>query len=323
MNVKKYTIEELREAIKSSNNWSEAIRKIGFKDLKSCNITNIRKISDENSIDYSHFPHNGKKRNQVHNIQVYLNNEKPIHSSGLRKRLIKEGYKTHKCEGRNCGITEWKGESIKLELHHVDGNNQNNNLSNLQILCPNCHSQTENFCGANKKKSQRQRVSDEEMIGAIKTSYCRREALLKVGLTGYGGSYERINKIIAQYGVSFINKPLTDEQLNRLKQIELIKEKYNDSEYLNSYRDKNIKGDPEWRTKPKPWTRKVERPSRDELIKLLYDKPMVIIAKELGVCDQSIKNWMRWYKIEIPPQLGRGYWRKVECGKIPKVPCPI
>jgi len=63
-------------------------------------------------------------------------------SSKLRKRLVKEGYKENKCE--ECGITEWMGKAITLELHHIDGNRINNRLENLAILCPNCHSLTPN-----------------------------------------------------------------------------------------------------------------------------------------------------------------------------------
>ena len=37
------------------------------------------------------------------------------------------------------------GYPIMLELHHIDGNHNNNKLENLQMLCPNCHSITDNF----------------------------------------------------------------------------------------------------------------------------------------------------------------------------------
>ena len=40
---------------------------------------------------------------------------------------------------------EWLGNPIKLHLHHIDGNHLNNELSNLQLLCPNCHSFTDNY----------------------------------------------------------------------------------------------------------------------------------------------------------------------------------
>lgn len=66
----------------------------------------------------------------------------------LHKRLLKEGIKEHRCE--MCGNTMWNGEKIPLQLDHIDGNPHNHLLVNLRMLCPNCHAQTETYCGKNK-----------------------------------------------------------------------------------------------------------------------------------------------------------------------------
>lgn len=66
----------------------------------------------------------------------------------LHKRLLKEGIKEHKCE--MCGNTLWNGKEIPLQLDHIDGNPHNHLLNNLRMLCPNCHAQTETYCGKNK-----------------------------------------------------------------------------------------------------------------------------------------------------------------------------
>lgn len=66
----------------------------------------------------------------------------------LRLRLLSEGGFTHKCS--NCGLTEWLGSSIPLELEHKDGKCNNHVLSNLELLCPNCHAFTETYRGKNK-----------------------------------------------------------------------------------------------------------------------------------------------------------------------------
>ena len=66
----------------------------------------------------------------------------------LRRRLLREGVKDDRCEG--CGITEWLQGPIAMQLHHVNGNPLDDRLDNLQLLCPNCHSQTDNWAGRNK-----------------------------------------------------------------------------------------------------------------------------------------------------------------------------
>lgn len=61
-------------------------------------------------------------------------------TSSIRSRLL---LSRKFCE--TCGISEWCNKGISLEMHHKDGNNSNNNIGNLIILCPNCHSQTPNY----------------------------------------------------------------------------------------------------------------------------------------------------------------------------------
>jgi DNA-binding transcriptional ArsR family regulator len=63
----------------------------------------------------------------------------------LKLRLLAAGLKFNRCEV--CGIAEWLGRPLSMALHHVNGDGRDNRLENLQFLCPNCHSQTENFSG--------------------------------------------------------------------------------------------------------------------------------------------------------------------------------
>jgi 5-methylcytosine-specific restriction endonuclease McrA len=66
----------------------------------------------------------------------------------LKKRMIKDGIKENKCE--ICGIVEWNSNPLAMQLDHIDGNSHNHKLENLRLTCPNCHSQTETYCGKNK-----------------------------------------------------------------------------------------------------------------------------------------------------------------------------
>ena len=68
----------------------------------------------------------------------------------LRLKLIRDGIKKHECE--ICGVTEWMGQKVPLELDHKDGNHYNNEIKNLRIICPNCHAQTDTNSGKNSKR---------------------------------------------------------------------------------------------------------------------------------------------------------------------------
>lgn len=68
-------------------------------------------------------------------------------SNKLRKRLINAGLKNHQCE--TCGLVEWLGSPIPLELDHINGDKHDNRLSNLRVICPNCHALTDTYRGKN------------------------------------------------------------------------------------------------------------------------------------------------------------------------------
>lgn len=67
----------------------------------------------------------------------------------LKNALLSANMIENKCSV--CGISEWMGETLNCHLDHIDGNNENNEFSNLRMLCPNCHSQTDTYTGKNKK----------------------------------------------------------------------------------------------------------------------------------------------------------------------------
>ena len=75
----------------------------------------------------------------THVRNCYLSNAIQVKSIALRVMLIEAGIKKAECE--ICGLSEWMGMPVPLELHHKNGNHFDNSEDNVMILCPTCHAQ--------------------------------------------------------------------------------------------------------------------------------------------------------------------------------------
>jgi Homeodomain-like domain/HNH endonuclease len=82
-------------------------------------------------------------------IEIYLVKGRRTNRTHLKQRLLAAGLKRNRCE--RCGIESWLGEPLSMALHHVNGDGLDNRLENLALLCPNCHAQTPNFSGRNRR----------------------------------------------------------------------------------------------------------------------------------------------------------------------------
>lgn len=144
------------------------------------------------SMVYENLPEETKKRMNW-NKGNYANTLFEYNGSGNHKAvLIQE--RGHKCE--DCGTEEWKSVPVPLELEHSDGDNKNNTRENLKLLCCNCHALTPTWRGRNIN-SGKVKVSDEDLLTALKECSNIRQALQRVGLSPKGGNYERAKKLNA------------------------------------------------------------------------------------------------------------------------------
>lgn len=141
----KHTDEEIIEACNEARSMAEAAAELNmhFNTFK-------RKAIKLNVYEPNQ---SGKGINKRHNgnkieLKEILEGKHPSYQTNkLRIRLIDEGLKEHECE--SCGISNWMNNPISLELDHIDGDRTNHSLTNLRILCPNCHSQTSTYRGRN------------------------------------------------------------------------------------------------------------------------------------------------------------------------------
>lgn len=149
MKKTKYTKELLIPIVKESNSYADVCRKLNITPNTGAQTYVTKKIK-EYHIDTAHFTGRGwlkgKKitTNPGKTLDEICVENSTYSSSKLLKKLVKEGKKKYQCE--ICNLTVWRENPISLELHHINGCYIDNRLENLQILCPNCHSQAHSYC---------------------------------------------------------------------------------------------------------------------------------------------------------------------------------
>lgn len=135
-----YTKEILETVVKNSTSVMEVVTKLGLKKSGG-NHSHIKRRILEYGINTTHFlgqaSNKGKKFPAKYPIEKYLIKDIDVNSHSLKKRLITEKLKPNHCE--ICLLSEWHGQELPLHLDHMNMDHRDNRLSNLQILCPNCH----------------------------------------------------------------------------------------------------------------------------------------------------------------------------------------
>jgi Zn finger protein HypA/HybF involved in hydrogenase expression len=218
--------------------------------------------------------HKGGQKKTWEQILILRQDNKREYAYRLRRGLIESG-REYKCENPGCLIQDnWLGNTITLHVDHKNGNWRDNRSENIRFLCPNCHSQTDNY-GNSKGYTDRTSSSKGQ----------RERRKLKNALLLLNNGDRRVVYKEKRCTCSQCNNPLTDRSQDTYCSQQCFR--------LAS--------------------RKVKRPSQEDLVRMIWSKPTSQLAKDFGVSDKAIEKWCKAYGIEKPP---RGYWAKKQYGKL-------
>lgn len=228
VNHRTWSNSQMKNAIVSSLTISDVLRMLGLK-IKAGNYTTVRNFIREHHIDVSHMT--GFRASTHNRFQPPLENILVKNSSysrrSLKKRLLKLGLLSNSCS--ICGLSEtWNRKPIIMVIDHINGDNVDNRIENLRMLCPNCNSQQSTFCG----RARSGKIVSRKIRG--RCSIC---------------------------GKSIYQGAKTCNKCRGLK------------------------------------SRKVIRPTKEELREMIKSSTWVEIGKRFSVSDNAIKKWAKSYQL--------------------------
>lgn len=317
--------EEMEKIVSESKTFCEVLSRLVLRSMKQ-NHTRLKERLDRDGIDYSHLL-KSQAENDLNRVHFTLRmTENSTYSPGLlKKRLIEEKYLENKCA--ICGLDPvWNDIPLVLVFDHINGVSNDHRLHNLRLLCPNCNSQTDTFTGRNRLKypgtdrdnrcvdcgkdidSRSRRCKSCHEANGIhgrKTNRPTKEELEtmilheKAGDIGkrYGVSGNAVSKWLVRLGIPqpghgcWSKNRMTHRCVacggpasSRLKRCKACHDA-----------DISLHG------------RKVVRPTKEELEKMVWDESVESIGRRYGVSGNAVHKWAKSYGIETP---GRGYWAK-------------
>ena len=255
------TDEQFVSLIKNSTNISEVLFKLGYSIKgNSWGFSQVRRRMDDLGLDMSSF----KGKSAILNLNKNRSlNEKDLfkenckhNRNNLRKYIIKNNIIPYKCA--ICGVTEWNGKTLSLELDHINGINNDNRLENLRFLCPNCHSQTTTYGSRNQQYNESRYEISEDLRKLVENTYEKEKSVKRVSailgirrnvvtkIVNESGQKHSNQRYVIQYddnwyeiarygSLAEVAKYLIDNNLVKTKRIETAKRTFSRNIKENNY----------------------------------------------------------------------------------------
>ena len=285
----KYSPKQYEEAVKANFSYSAAYREMTGSNSGS-GMTFFKKQVVSLNIDTSHFNvkdarlnsyrKNGTRKILSHKDILVVNrlNGRREASKKLRKAMIEYGF-VYECA--SCGNNgEWMGKEIRLEIDHINNNNVDNSPHNLRFLCPNCHSLEANSETWAKTWANGMGVAEtkDKECPICGTNISRRSSRCwgcsnKPGSNPFG--YPESESLCSDCGITVSRRAIR----------------------CKSCSNKN-----------RSQTR-IHWVSDERLGEMVWEKPLIVLASELGVSDNAIRKRCKNRGINLP---SGGYWIRSE-----------
>lgn len=274
--------DELQKLISESTSYSEVLKKVGLKP-SGANHTDFKAYVNDLKFDLStmlgrSILRNKELKEEKTPLEAFTTNSK-IGSTKIKRKLFSKGLKEKKCE--LCGITEWNGKPLSFELHHINGDKYDNRFENLIILCPNCHSQTDNFRGRNSNTKKEHSNLDKLIEIALNDKENKHNKLIEITDAMLLNRDKRLNP--EKYIVEKPPKPIKEKKYCEIcgKLISNRGSRFCSIECAQKHNTRNI-------------------PSKEELLetsKKVYSLSELNRVLNRNVCDNAVKKWCINYGI--------------------------
>lgn len=227
--IARYTKEEIEAILEQSSSVSDFMKRLGYVNYQGNSRNTVRKVIEKLGLLEKL---EALKRNSIRirmkklalsnslSAENILSEDSDIDRVTVKRFILRNNLIEYKCQ--KCGNeANWLGEPLTLQLHHINGNSRDNRLENLCWLCPNCHSQTENFGSKNSsvlRELEVKRQVEKQKREVAKQNFIdeRKKYLDTIDTTKFGWqtkagkdlgiSHTQVKRWVSKYYPELLNK---------------------------------------------------------------------------------------------------------------------